>query len=465
MKTNLVVCAVLAMGAAETLLTACSGDDTVAALPDAAAPKDGGGSADGTAGPVDGGADVTPQEAAANDAPSDAASDGGDASDANNAPPPARLLLSYNGSSSSELVAFNVATKQVDGRLAYPGFIGTTATTDRNPYLLEQASDIVAKLDRAQPWIVRSSWSVKLADTPDGGPNYSDPDGIVVGAGTKAYVLRYTRNQIAIVDTSQTADAGAPTGSIDLTPLVQAADADGVVEMSAGVYVPSKQLVYVLLGNINRKNVAPDGFTQLCSNTKATVIAIDPATDKVVPLTGGNAKGAIELGGFGPEFGGGFAYDAANDRLIVVHTGCNLLVDGGAGPIAQREIEEVSLFTGATRKLLDANAMGFPGTFAYVDAHRAIVQYSAPDFSSTSTYVWDPTQPTLSGAIANAPDSWVFDGQDALLGLTTSFLADGGSRFDVVSVRIADGRLTTLGSNPFSLASGFISGVDLWPHP
>ena len=63
---------------------------------------------------------------------------------------------------------------------------------------------------------------------------------MVVGAGAKAYVLRYTRNQIAILDTSQTADAGAPIGTIDLGAFVQPADADGTVEMSAGVYVASR---------------------------------------------------------------------------------------------------------------------------------------------------------------------------------------------------------------------------------
>jgi hypothetical protein len=436
---------------------ACAGDDTVGAVPDGGASStDGGAHADGTV--AESGSDATSPGDSSTDAPADV-------NDAGDGGVPERLLLSFNAASTSELVAFNVATKQVDGRLVYPGFIGTTTTSDKNPYLMEQANDVVAKLDRTQPWIIRSSWSVKLGDKPEGGSNYSDPDGVIVAAGSKAYVLRYTRNKIAIIDTSQTSDAGAPIGTIDLGPALQPNDADGIVEMSAGVYVPSKNLVYVLLGNINRNNVSSDGYTLLCSNTVATVMAIDTTTDQIVSLTGGNSWGAIALSGYNPLFGGGFAYDAANDRLLVVHAGCNVSADGGTGALTGRIIEEVSLFTGTTKKLLDANTMGFPGSFVYVDAHRAIVQYSAPDFSSTSAYVWDPASPTLGGKIANAPDSFVYDGRGNLLGLKTSYLADGGSRIDVVSVRVADGQSTTLGSNPFSLSGGFVGGVDLWPHP
>ena len=457
--------ALVLSAAAVAVCAACSSDDTTVVPLDGGA-KDGG--SDGSAG-SDAGADATtgsdggssdakhdvgPGDAVA-DSPTEAASDAGIAT---------RLLLSYNATSTSELVAFDVAQKQVAGRLTYPGFIGTTSTQSPDPYLMEQANDVVAKLDRAEPWIVRSSWSVKLADRTEGGAGYSDPDAVVVGAGAKAYVLRYTRNQIAILDTSQTADGGAPIGTIDLGAFVQPADADGTVEMSAGVYVPSKRLVYVLLANINRKNVSSDGFTLLCSQTTPTVVAIDVDTDKVVKLSGGNASGAIPVGGYSPSFGGGFAYDAQNDRLIVMESGCNQAgADGGTGPLFGRGIEAVSLFTGATSTLLDATTLGFPSGFVFLDPHRAIVQF---DFTGFETFVWDPAIAALGPAIPNAPDSFVYDGADSLLGLVTNYGADGGvSGIDVLSVRIADGRKTILGTNPFTLSGGFVGGVDLWPHP
>lgn len=408
---------------------------------------------------ADGGADATTSDASV-----DAAIDAnGDASDASDAGGPPRLLLSYNGMTSSELVAMNVATGQVDGRLSYPGFIGTTWTGAPDPYLLEQANDLVVRLDRGRPWVPRASWNVTLSDRADGGSPYADPVAVVVGAGTKAYVLRYTRNQIAVIDMSQTADAGAPLGTIDLGGLVQPHDRDGLVEQTAAVYVPSRRLVYVLLGNIDKTNVSTDGFTLLCAQTTATVVAIDVDTDKLVKLAEGDATGAIRLAGYNPLFGGGFAYDDANDRLVLMHAGCNQSADGGTGPLVGRIVEEVSLFTGTTRRLLDANGRGFPSAFVFLDPRRAVVQF---DFAGSSTFVWDPSQPTLGPAIPNAPDSFVYDGRGNLVGVTSTY-GDGGvtTRIDVTQVRIADGNVKKLASDPFVLTGGFVAGVDLWPRP
>jgi hypothetical protein len=450
MKRTMTLMAALVSSAAA--VGACSGDDTVGSV-------DAGGIA----------TDATPLDSTTPDAATlDATGDGSAApdADADAAPPPTRILLSFNGSSTSELAAFGVVSKHVDGDLIYPGSLGTTSTASPSPYLLEQKSDVVARLDGQQPWVIDSSWNVALNDAVDGGDSYSDPQAVVVTAGTKAYVLRYTRNEIAVIDPSQIVDGGAPTKSIDLSSMVQAADEDGHVEMTAGAYLPSTGILYVLLGNIDLFDVAADGYTQLCANTKATIIGIDTTTDMPVMLPGGNASGAIELGGYDPQFGGGLTYDAANGRFVILEDGCNTPEpDAGAGPIELRRIEAVSLATGAVTKLLDADAMGFPGNFTYVDATHAFVQFSAPDFSSTSTYAWDPTQTTIGATVMNAPDSWVYDGAGNLLGVTTVYATDGGSELDVVSVRASDGTLTTLGVNPFTLTSGYLGGVDIWPHP
>lgn len=434
-------CAALAAGAA--LVAACEDDDSVFPFQ-----RDGG--------------TVLPDASTGRDAESDGpvtGTDGGDARDAGgDAAIRDRLLLSYNGATESELAVLDLQTRTIAGRLKYPGFIGATFARGADPYLMQQSSDVVARLDRAEPWRVSASWTVRLDDKPEGGTDYADPNAVLVATPTKAYVLRYTRNKIAILDPAKPADGGAPTATIDLSSLVQPGDRDGVVEMTAGVYVPSQRLVYVLLGNIDRKSVSPDGYTILCAATKASVVAIDVDTDKVVALTGGT-KGALPLRGFNPTLGA-MAYDAAGGRLLVMHAGCNQPgANGGAGPVTQRMIEEVDLFTGQTRVLLDANALGFPSALAYIDERRAIVQL---DFSGASTYLWDPRQPALGSAIPSAPDAFVYDGQGSLLGLSTTYAADGGSSIDVVSVRVADGKRTTLATEPFTLRGGFVGGVDLY---
>ncbi len=134
--------------------------------PDAA---EGGTDADG--GAWDGGADASDASSMSVDGDAafgDADAEGGQAT---------RLLLSYNGTKSSELVAFNVKSGEVAGRLEYPGFLGTTYVGDTNPWLLEQAVDLVAELNPTQPWLIRSSWNVALGDAVDGGSSYSESDG------------------------------------------------------------------------------------------------------------------------------------------------------------------------------------------------------------------------------------------------------------------------------------------------
>jgi hypothetical protein len=431
-------------------LAACgSGDDTSTPTPDA--------------GPV---ADASmPHDAQSPDA--GAPVPDGSAADAADATPPPRLLLSYNGASTSELVAFGLDSKAVDGRFTYPGFIGTTYVTPTSPWLMEQANDVVARLDPLQPWLIASSWNVALNDEADSGfaAPYSDPDGVVVGAGTKAYVLRYTRNLIAVVDSSQNVDAGAPLKTIDLSSQLQSGG-DGYVEMTAGWYDAANSRLYVLLGNINRGDVGCNGYCQLCSSTSPTIVAIDTTTDTLAALgadagEAGVVTSGYALGGYDPAFGPSpMVYDAPNNRLLVLETGCSTMgADGGVGPVVRREVEAVSLTDGSSHQLLDLTASAYPQAMFYLDAHHVILQLD-------TAYTWDPTTTTLGTAIPNAPDTFSVDGQGNLVGVTQDYGADGGpSGISVLSVSSGDGGVTTLGQNPFSLTNGFVGGAQLWPAP
>jgi hypothetical protein len=368
-----------------------------------------------------------------------------------------------NNTQTSELVALNVATHAVDGRLTYAGKLGTTYARGDEPWLLEQRADLVAKLDRQAPWRIVSSWNVALGDRTDGGDPYADPYAVVVPAGNKGYVLRYTRNAIAVIDPSQTVDGGAPVKTIDLGSLVQSADGDGLVDMTTGFYVASRHMLYVLLANIDKSLVSSDGFTILCAATTETLVGIDVTTDQVTSLGGTGVGGGIALTGYNPAIavsGVALAYDAANDRAIVVHAGCNAPAgDGGVGALQKRVIEGVALATGQVTTLLDANALGYPGSFAYVGPHDALVGFGSDVFR------WDPAQTTIGAKLAAPPDAYafVYDGTGALLGTRTNFLADGGSSTDVVKVPLDDaGVPATLATNPFTDNTGFVGGVELW---
>jgi hypothetical protein len=420
-------------------LFACGGDDITNGPADAgreAAPFDGSFS------------DTAVPEAGAQDAGNDAP------------PPPPRLLLTINGATSSETIALNLGTGAVDGRLPFNGF-GTTFARGDDPWVMEQLIDVVAKLDRAQPWKPVSSWSVALNDKKDGGDTYADPSS-VISAGNKAYVLRYTRNQIAVVDPSQTLDGGAPTKTIDLSSLVQAQDKDGLVDMTAGYYLSGK--LYVLLGNIDKTLISAQGIA--CAPTTETLIAIDTTTDQVVSLGGSGPGGGFPLTGYNPTVAGngpGFFYDAAGSRFLVVHYGCQTpLGDGGLGTTVKRTVEQIDL-AGQTKVLLDASGQDYPGAFEYVGAHDAYIGFGF----ANSVLHWDPTKTTLDPALPYAPGSYafVYDGQGSLLGTRTNVLADGGfGSLEVIATQISDGGTRVLATNPFTDNTGFVQGAELWPH-
>jgi len=392
-------------------------------------------------------------------------SDGGGADvQAGSAPPP-RLLLSYYGVASSELVAFGLQSKAVDGRMTYNDPLGTTYVGTTAPWLLEQATDVVARLDARQPWVVDASWNVAMNDLTDAGyaQSYADPQAVIVGAGPKAYVLRYNRNLVGILDTSSAADGGVPIGSIDLSGEVQAAG-DGYAQPVAGVFVAAQQRVYVLLANIDRLDVTAGGFELLCANTTPTVVAIDTTSDTLVDLNGAAPGHGWPLVGYSPILGpGALAYDAltgSNGRLLVLDAGCNATTgDGGAGSLVKREVESLDLATGDAQELLDLTSQAFPGGLTYIDAHHAIVQLD-------TTALWDPTATVLGAAIPNAPDAFAYDGVGNLLGVKKNVDADSGlTGYDVLSVTVPAGTVTKLGSNPFTLTGGGVAGVTLWPAP
>jgi hypothetical protein len=439
-------------------VTAC-GDDTVLLLP-----QDAGNDlsvADGTA-------DGTSSEGAPFEAGMYVDSPGPDSGDASI---PTRLLLSYNGSAQSELVAFGLQSGAVEGRLTYDDTSGGAYVGATFPWLLEQYTDRVGRLDPQSPWVVDSSWNVALNDyVADAGyaESYSDPTAVVAGAGTTAFVFRYTRNHVAIIDSSQDVDGGAPTGSIDLSGYEQDGG-DGYVQPVAAVYVATQQRIYALLANINRF----DAYGAGCTSDTPVIVAIDTTSNTLVDL-GGSAPGhAWPLLGYGPVLGpGAMVFDplsGTNGRFLVLESGCNTTTsDGGEGPLVKAEVEAIDLATGQSTMLLDLTGATFPNALTYIDAHHAIVQLDNADFTGFISYAWDPTTTTLGSVIPNAPDAFAYDGQGHLLGVAGEYGSDGGmTGYEVVSVTLADGGLTQLVSNPFTipLANGFLQGATLWPAP
>jgi hypothetical protein len=418
-------------------LIACAGDDVTIR------PQDGGTPTGHEAGPIpgeDSGPDATIADAGAR-----------------------WLLVPYTAGSSGELVAFDLVAEQVTGRIPYPA-LGVTSAQAADPFLIVKGTDTVIKLDPTHPSAARGSWNVSVADSVadsvDGGDasTNADPVGVVGGPDpSKTYVLLYHRNQIAVIDESQTIDGGQPTRVIDLGQ-AQPGDRDGHIETSAAVYVPSRGRLYVALGNIDLTNVDPQGLLLLCTaGLTSTIVAVDTAKDEVVD------GGTIALSGVGPLQGEGMVYDPKNDRLVVMSAGCYQPVDAGvdAGPgrLLGRIVESIALSTGTVTTLLDANDAGFPAYFGFANEHSAYLLLGADG------YAWDPATPALGPKIPNAPDIFTQDGNGNLTGFRTTKDDAGLVAEEIVSVRALDGTVTRLGNNPFTKVGGFSTGVDLWPRP
>lgn len=395
--------------------------------------------------------------------PMDGGSDAFDAtSDA-----PSRYLMTQTAGTTVELAAFNPATGMVDGRFTYQGIAFPQAfafATSAGPFMLQADTDTVVKLDPQSPWKGTSIWSVKGSDTVDGGMAYADPVQIVAIAPNKAYVLRFNRNRIAIIDPSQNVDAGAPTGTVDLSSLLQADDLDGAVDMVGAIFDPVRKRLYVALENVDLGRVDPQGFFIICANTKSTLVAIDTTTDMLVNLGGSGPGGSVALNGRGPQFGflGGVQFDAAGDRVLVMSTGCqDKLSDGGASPMKGRLIEAVSLSSNTTQTLLDANGRDFPGQLLFLSPTKAVVQFGFGVFSTT--YLWDPTQPNLGAALPTTPEIFIYDGKSAIVGPRAKTV-DGGKAIDVIGVSITnpEAGAALLGTNPFTKAGDFYGNITAW---
>ena len=430
-------------------VTACTGDDV-------------------TLGPEDAGPDAHDDVTLGGD---DASSTGDAGADATGRPPWVLLTLDY--ASDSELVAYSVPGRAVDGRFTFPGSIAQTYVQASTPWLLEEKNDLVVKLDPNAPWRPGPSWSVRLDDAVDGGKSYADPIAAVAGPAGKAYVPRFNRNKLAVIDTTATgADAAAPLKTIDFSSYLDATDRDGNVDMAGAVYVASQQRLYVVLGNFDLTNTDPQGFYTLCGLTSPIVVAVDTTTDTIASF-GPGGRGAT-FTGYNPPFNAIF-YDAPRNRLLVLSGGCNVpgvVPDAGPGPLVRRQIDAIDLGTGAPTKVLDLTAKGFPTAYVPVDATHLALGF---DFGGEAD-LWDITTGAIGPALPTAPDAFAYDGHGNLYGPKTTYLADGGSTSRVIATPLppldggaaadadADAAATDLGAVPFSKANGFPpASADFWP--
>jgi len=469
MRQRLVLFGVLALSMAG--MAACSSTNSNvssqgdAATGDGALPSDAG-TADATAeaslpAAEAGGNDAASDADAAPETPADAAADG--ATGAGSVGPYLTLSYTFDSFNDSAYAVFNPTTGEALGSLTYAQF-GTNLSSNASPWVLEQFNDLVLQMDPVEPWKIQSSWSV-VEPPPEsleaGAAPYGDAFS-VAEVGTKAYVALFTRDYVAVLDTSTKADGGAPLASISLSQFVGDADVDHGLEAIAVFYDTTQNLVWVVLGNTDQAvSSASFPYVTCVPGFHPLVAAIDPATDTIV------SGKTYSLSGFDVFPATAVAFDQANDRLLVASQGCSNVTDESdgsvnVGPTVNSYVEALSLSTGTDTILLNPAPPG-ASALVYVDGTHAFIQ------SNNGVNAWNPTQTTVGALVPNAPEAIVWDGQGHLLGPTMTLLTDGGTSFALISVDPTDGGVITLATNPFTPApdpSSFTwEGLDLWPRP
>ncbi len=385
-------------------------------------------------------ADSSPPEGASDASNPSDASDAGDASEPSL---PTYALFVGTDFTEAELSVVTLSPDSVAGHLALDDEDSVAFASGGLGFAIERTLGEVIALNPAQPWTVRKT--IDVNDGPDAAAYASNPQAVVVTAGTKAYVARYASNVLKVVDVV----SGAASGTIDLSTFVAPDDPDGLVDVVDGTYDPTSNRAYFLLQRIDQFDYSgsPPDFVSLCLASHAEIVAVNAATDAIVPLTDASATGAINLLGDNPS---SITADFANHRLIVPDVGCYAYPDGGAdgGDTIRlgRGVESVDLVAATPAWLYETGELQRLSGIVYVDSTQAYVKEGDDWFS------WNPTQTTLGATVSGFPQAAFYDGAGRIVGLSPS-QPDGGSDagvvWSVVALAVSSGQVSTIATAPF----------------
>ena len=281
--------------------------------------------------------------------------------------------------------------------------------------------DNVQRLDPAQGLRTRYQCSTG---------NASNPHDLIVVAPDKAYVTRYDRPELWVVDPSRADCDGFRRGVIDLSAF---ADGDGLPEMDQMAVVDGRLFVAVQRLD-RRRGFAPTGSSRL--------VVIDVATDTVV--------GQIVLFGSNP-FGdsSGIVREPDTGRLVLATSGALYRVgDGGLERVDPVTLQAEGRFF-VEETTLGGNVLDFvllSATKGYAILQDADLRNRLVAFDPTGAH----SPRTLYSRMAFLPD--IVLGPDGLLWLADQDLAAPGIHlFDPATDTEVLRRPLSVGLPPFSI--------------
>jgi hypothetical protein len=388
----------------------------------------------------------TRPDAARGVAPNDAGGDApeGDAGDGDAATETARPYALFVGTDyqRGEFAVFDMEREALEGRAAIDDGDPVAYASGGLGYVLARKSGRAMLLDRNDPTSVARTFD--LNDAPDAASWSSNPRAMLLGVGSKAYALRYGSNVIRVVDVA----SGEARGTIDLSRFVAPGDADGLVEVEAGVFDPATQRAYVLLQRIDVTDFGPaPDYLGKCLATRALIVGIDATRDEVIDINGADEGDAIELEGANP---GSLVADFEASRLLVSATGCRVFEGGTLGGRSRRGVEEVRLPSGETSWLYTpdvADTDRLSGVL-FVDATRAFVRKGG------AWHAWNPAQTALGDAAPWLPAAAVVDRRGRIVA-AVSEASESGNTWNVVAMDADGSNRRVLARSIFSAVTPF----------
>lgn len=378
---------------------------------------------------------------------SDAAA-GGSAGDGG--PGPGRLLVAGTDFfSKTEVATVDLATNTVVGSVTLDDGDAVPASSAGRGFVLERTSAKLDVLDATGK--VDKTIDVGKAALGLGGSGSTNPVSLIAsesGGTSRAHVLLQNVNRIAIVNLS----SGSLVGNLDLAPYWFSKDFDGSADATSAVRPAGANRMYFVLGRIDRTTVKAPDFQLACPAVPALLLALDLATDTLVDLNGAAAGEGIELSMANPV---DMAFDAGQNRLLVLHAGCFASADGGTSR-TKHGVEAVDLTTFvATAAYTPAN-QDFLARFLLRNSTSAIIDSFDPTFAE-HWYPWSVGQPTFGTELSSVPGAPTLEDENHLLGVDIA-TGDAGSTVDVVRYDLtAQTKVKLVGSpwtGSFSSAAG-----------
>lgn len=346
------------------------------------------------------------------------------------------IAIGTDYATQAEALTFDLVGNAVLGRVTFTDADSVVSVSGDDAFVLERQAGHVS-------WLDPTGSVKKTIDVALPGSGSSDP------ITTKAYVTLFGQARVAVVDL----DAGVVVRTIDVSGSADPDDHDGGLELGGLTPVASQGRVYFFAGRIDLGTVVAPDYVLPCADQASLVFAIDTATDTLVDLNGSQAGEGIELGVVGPT---DLQLDPGDGRLLVVAPGCSETADGGGYVRRHHGIEAIDLASGAVSSVLAPTSSDFVGGFVLLGSSTGLYQ-SFDEFYTGHWFDW-----ALGGSIGTeltgVPDGATFDGQSALVGISTTY-DDAGAHPALVSWNTTTHVATPLSADPWQSGVGYLSSV------